>query len=263
MKDICYLCGLPISGRKSNDHVVPKQLLKRKQPKVKGFDYAGMLPSHAKCNNQFGPETYCKKAMSLIHVLHDNNCFLKRRHPDNPNIEILAINSNCLPDFSTQDLRFFKFIDVRNKELSEWSNPSFFTGKPKTNPLEHALFVSLSVLAKSASALLVSRELKYIPKQWRIIAIPNYGKHNTIDFDELVGNTKPFDIGVKVWLKPVNNGNWWVIYKAFDMVVFMFYWFSCISSDIVEISPFRSEAQCFEFQSPRLIDLINYQWKQI
>jgi len=201
--------------------------------------------------------------MSLIHVLYDNNCFLKRRHPDNPNIEILAINSNCLPDFSTQDLRFFKFIDVRNKELSEWSNPSFFTGKPKTNPLEHALFVSLSVLAKSASALLVSRELKYIPKQWRIIAIPNYGKHNTIDFDELVGNTKPFDIGVKVWLKPVNNGNWWVIYKAFDMVVFMFYWFSCISSDIVEISPFRSEAQCFEFQSPRLIDLINYQWKQI
>ena len=263
MKNICYLCGLPVSGQESDDHVVPKQLIKRKQPKVKGFDYAGMLLSHPDCNNQFGPETYCKKAMSLIHVLHDNNCFLKRWHPDNPNIEILAIDSNCLSAFSQQDLQFFKFIDVRNKKLSKWSSPSFFTSKPKTNPLKRALFVSLSVLAKSASALLVSRELKYIPKQWRIIAIPYYGKDNKIDFDELVGNTKPFDVDVKIWLKPVNNGNLWVIFKAFDFVTFMFYWFSCISSDIVERSPFRSEAQCFEFQSPRLIDLINYQWKQI
>ena len=61
MKDICYLCGLPISGRKSDDHVVPKQLLRRKQPKVKGFDYAGMLPSNAKCNNQFGRKLIVRK----------------------------------------------------------------------------------------------------------------------------------------------------------------------------------------------------------
>ncbi len=160
-KNICYLCGLPVSGQKSDDHVVPKQLIKRSQPKVKGFDYAGKLPSHDSCNTRFRPEISCQKALRLISVLQDDNYFTIRTHQDNPDIKILAIDSDCLSAFSQQDLQFFKFIDVCNKELSKWSNPSFFTGKPKTNPLEHALFVSLSVLAKSASALLVSRELKY------------------------------------------------------------------------------------------------------
>ncbi len=69
MKDICYLCGLPISHQElSNDHVIPKQLIKRKQS--------------------------------------------------------------------------------------------------KTDPLKQPLFVSLSVFAKSAAALLVSRKLKSLPTQW-------------------------------------------------------------------------------------------------
>lgn len=264
MKDICYLCGQPIPCQElSDDHVVPKQLIKRKQPKVKGFDYAGTLPSHVKCNNQFGPEIYCQKALSLIRVLHDDSCFVTRRHRDDPNIVIQAINSDYLRDFSQQDLRFFKFIDVRHEDISEWSKPSFFANKPKTNPLEQSLFVSLAVLTKSAAALLVSRQLKTLPTQWRIIAIPYYWKDNTMDFDELVGDTKPFDIGVKVWLHEVNNGNWWAIYKASDVVVFLFFWLSGICSDLAEILPFRSDAQCFEFQSMRLIDLVGYQWKQI
>ena len=263
MKNICYLCGLSISGQQSNDHVVPKQLIKRKQPKVKGFDYAGMLPSHPKCNNQFPPEIYCQKALWLLSVLQDDNCMTVLDNIDNPNIKIKAINSDYNLDFSKKDLKFFKLIDVRNKDIADCSNQTFFKNKPMIDPLKQPLFVSLSVFAKSAAALLVSRKLKFLPTQWRIIAIPYYGKDNTIDFDELVGNTKPFDIGVKVWLKPVNNDNWWVIFKAFNMVVFMFYWFSCISNDIAEISPFRSDAQCFEFQCPRLVDLINYQWKQI
>ncbi|MBN2019027.1 MAG: hypothetical protein JW749_02245 [Sedimentisphaerales bacterium] len=264
MKDICYLCGKLIQHEElSDDHVVPKQIIKRKQPKTKGFDYAGVLPSHEKCNNQFGPEKCCQKAMKLIEVLHDDNCFLKRQHRDNPNINILAINSACLSDFSRQDLKYFKFIDVRNKGLSEWSTLSFFTDKTKTDPIRQSLFVSFSVLAKSAAALLISRRLKNIPKQWRIIAIPYYGKGNTFDLDDIAGNTKPFDIGVKVWLYPANNGNWWITYKACDIVVFMFFWLSGISSDIEEIVPFRPSAQCFEFQSTCLIDLIDYQWKQI
>ena len=68
MQDICYLCGLSISCQKSDDHVIPKQLITRKQPKVKGFEYAGKLPSHAECNNRFGPEI-----SFLISLLFDHN----------------------------------------------------------------------------------------------------------------------------------------------------------------------------------------------
>ena len=260
MSKICYLCGLPILGDNSGDHVVPKQFIKREQPKAKGFDYAGKLPSHETCNNQFGPEKYCQKALSLIPLLHDVK-FLT--HRDNPNIKILTIDSNCLTGFSLDELRFFKFIDVQNKDISEWSKESFFNDKPKTNVLEHALFVSLSVLAKSAAALLISRKLHYIPSNWRIIVSPWFDKGSILDFDELTGHTKPFEIGVKVWPKQANNGNWWMIYKAFEIVVFMFFWFSGIPSDIEEIKPFQSEARCFEFQSSQLIDLVNYDWKQI
>ena len=43
MTKVCYLCGKGISVEDvvSDDHVVPKQFIKRSQPKTKGFDYAG------------------------------------------------------------------------------------------------------------------------------------------------------------------------------------------------------------------------------
>lgn len=148
MTEVCYLCGQPIPSKESSsDHAVPKQLIKRTQ--------------------------------------HEN-CFIKRRHRDDLNVEILALNSDCFPDFSERDLRFFKFIDVRDKDYGDWSSPSFFADKPKNNALKQALFVALAVLAKSAAALLVSRQLKTIPSQWRIVAIPYFEKENTVDFDKLL-----------------------------------------------------------------------------
>lgn len=87
MNDICYLCGTQVLVSEiTDDHVVPKQFIKRSQPKVKGFDYAGVLPSHESCNNEFEPEVYSQKALILIKALYDENCFLKRQHRDNPNI---------------------------------------------------------------------------------------------------------------------------------------------------------------------------------
>ena len=64
---LCYLCGEPlVPADHSADHVVPKVLIERDQPRVKGFDYDRTLPSHQACNNQFGPETYASKALDLI-----------------------------------------------------------------------------------------------------------------------------------------------------------------------------------------------------
>ena len=55
MNKICYLCNEPIlpDQKISGDHVYPKGIMKREQPKVKGFDYAGKVDSHENCNNEF------------------------------------------------------------------------------------------------------------------------------------------------------------------------------------------------------------------
>ena len=116
MATVCYLCGRSIENHHtvSGDHVVPRQFIDRPQPKMKGFDYAGKLPSHEECNNRFGPETYSQKAIITIHALHDENCTYKASHPQNPEINILALNPDFFPGFTDRDLKYFKFIDVRN-----------------------------------------------------------------------------------------------------------------------------------------------------
>ena len=263
MNEACYLCGKQIAADASDDHVVPKQFVKRAQPKVKGFDYGGVLPSHAECNNEFGAERVSQKALALIRVLHDENCFLKRQHRDNPNVTVLAINSECLPDFTEQDLAFFKFIDVREKDYAEFSKPSFFQNKPKTNALQQALYIALAVLAKSAAALLVSRHLKAVPPQWRIVAVPYFGKDNAVDFDQLLGNTKPFDVGLKIWIRRMEKGDWFAIYKARDVVLYLLFWFSGDSGQLDGIARIFSDADRFLFEGSRLMDLVAYQWKKV
>lgn len=264
MEQLCYLCRKPIAeGTKSDDHVVPQHLLKRKQPKVKGFDYGGVLPTHTECNNRFGPEAYCAKALQLIAVLNDERCVSTYLHKDDPKIIMMALNSECLKGFTRQDLQFFKFIDVREKDTAEWSSPSFFSGKPKTDPIRDALFVALAVLAKSAAALLVSRHLAQLPERWRILAMPYFGATDALDFDSLFGKTKPFDIGVKVWLRALESGDWFTIFRAHNVLVFFL--FQLFGSDQVwdgVLTSFR-DAERLLFEGNRLTDLIDYQWQQV
>lgn len=264
MTEICYLCGQPVApGEESDDHVVPKQLIQRKQPKAKGFEYAGVLPSHKKCNNEFGPEVYCQKALMLIRLLHDEKCFLKRQHRAAPGIEIMAINADCLPGFTQRDLKFFRFIDGRHRDRAEWSNPSFFSDKPKIDPLEQPLRIALAVLAKNASALLVSRRLKVVPARWQIVAVPYLDEGNLVDFDALLGETKPFDIDVKVWLRAWEKGDWFALYKARGVLVFFLFWFSGDQTCLNRMSCIFNDADRFLFAGMRLVELVGYQWKKI
>jgi hypothetical protein len=263
MNEICYLCGTEIlPDETSEDHVVPKQLIKRPQPKVKGFDYAGVLPTHGICNNQFGPEVYSQKALILIKVLHDDNCFLKRQHRDNHNIQIMALNSDCFPGFTERDLEFFKFNDVRKNDYEDWSNPNFFPGKTKTNAKKNALYTALAVLSKSAAALLVSRCLQSLPSYWRVVAIPYINAAN-VDFDELLGNTKPFEIGVKAWVRPMENNDWFVIYKADDTLAYLLFWFSGGESVLSGLKSTFDDADPLLFEGANLKKLINYDWVQV
>jgi hypothetical protein len=264
MAQTCYLCGLPIdSTSESRDHAVPKVLIARKQPKVKGFDYGGVLPTHSECNNQFGPEAYCAKALDLLAALYDENCASAYQHKDDPSIQVMALKSECLESFTRRDLQFFKFIDVRGKDISEISDLSFFPGKPKTNPWRDSLFIALAVLTKSAAALLVSRSLRGLPSRWRVLAIPYSGATEAFDIDDLLGDTKPFNIGVKVWIRPFDSSNWFVLYRAQSILVFFLFAFSSsdtIWNGMIERFP---DAGCLSFSGSRLIELIGYQWRRV
>lgn len=264
MTKVCYLCGKGISVEDvvSDDHVVPKQFIKRSQPKTKGFDYAGKLPSHEKCNNRFGPEIYCQKAITIIQVLYNENCFVKRQHRDNPSITILALNSDCFPGFTDRDLKYFKLIDVRNLDISEISNPEFFNDKVKTNPKKGALFSALSVLTKSAAALLVSRNLSELPEHWKVLAIPYVGAHK-VDFDELFGCTKPFEIGVKCWIKQMESGDWFVAYKAEGVLVYFLFSVTGDKPTLDGISKIFSDADIYKFEGDRLMELVDFEWEKV
>lgn len=265
MAEICYLCGIEIANGDaiSDDHAVPRQLITRKQPKAKGFDYGGFLPTHEKCNNEFGPETYCIKALKLIAVLYDANCVSELQHKEDTSIAMMAINADCLKGFTQRDLTFFKFIDVRERPVEEFSAPTFFAGKPKTNPVRDALFTALAVLTKSAAALLVARHLCEIPPRWRVLAIPYTGATEAADFDEIFGNTKPFDVGVNVWLRRFDLGNWFALYRAQNILVFFLFRFS--ETDTIwngMIDRFQ-DAERLSFEGKHINELIDYQWRQV
>ncbi len=264
MSEICYLCGKEIrkSEVNSDDHVVPKQLINRKQPKIKGFDYGGSLPTHEKCNNEFGPEVYCKKAIQLIRLLHDQNCFVMLQHTDNSSVKVMAINPDCLENFSEKDLTFFKFIDGRNTLAINLPEPSFFLDKPKANFQRDVLFTSLAVLTKSAAALLVKRKLSGIPQKWKVLAVPYTGDTELIDFDSIFGNAQPFDIGVKVWLGLTDTNDWFAAYKAHGILIYFLFKFSETNSFWNGIIERFQDASCWCFEGDNLNALINYQWQK-
>ncbi|MEE9494670.1 MAG: hypothetical protein V3W04_15025 [Gammaproteobacteria bacterium] len=174
----------------------------------------------------------------------------------------MALNSNCFPGFTERDLEFFKFIDVRNEDCSDWSNPKYFKGKKKINPKKDALYAALAVLSKSAAALLVSRHLNSVPPFWRVVAVPYIGA-GTVDFDAILGNTKPFEVGIKAWIRPMENDDWFVVYKADDVLVYLLFWFSGEKAVVEGVSEIFNDADRLLFEGRNLNLLVNYEWKKV
>ena len=178
MNDTCYLCGFEIlTGNATEDHIVPKQFIKRLQPKVKGFDYAGVLPSHGSCNNQFGPEVYSQKALAVIKALHDENCFLKRQHQDNPALQIMALNSECFPGFTKRDLELLKIIDVRDKDYEDWSNQAFFRDKKKNKCQKGRFVCRAGGFIKERGCSIGFTVSKFSPDELAHISYPVHWRH--------------------------------------------------------------------------------------
>lgn len=257
---LCYLCGKALGDEESNDHVVPSTLIKRSQPKIKGFEYAGKLPTHPSCNNRFGPEKYVSNALALLAALDDPDTFLERELVQNSAIKVLVINAEKLPTFTRKDLEFFKIIDVRAKEEREWSTSEFFRDKKRTNPLRDATFVALSVLAKSAAALLIKRKGLAIPSNWRIFACPFTGSMSGLNL--VSGETVALDHGVHAVIKQASNGDWFVAFEAHRFVVFMLFAFFATSPEPIT-SLGLLDADWFVFEGSAINDLLQKSWTKL
>lgn len=264
MVSTCYLCGEMIHEKdRSADHIVPKGLLERSQPKVKGFDYAGTLPSHARCNNEFGPETYASKALALLEGLHNPDCFFEYPHPEIRGARMMALNAGLLPSFTERDLKFFRIIDARSKSVQQMHSPSLVENQEPIDPKRRALYVALSVLTKSAAALIVARKLRQVPVQWDVLALPYFGDMGQHGFDDLFGYTEPFDVELKTWLGRLETGDYLTIYSAKKLLVFFLFRFSADPVAWDRMLAKFGEGARLRFHAPRLIDLVGYEWKRV
>ena len=264
---ICYLCGKPIlpEQESNKDHVVPKVLLQKKQPKIQGFDYGGKLITHQACNNKFGEgssnlEVICKKALDLLYILLDEKCYIKRYCKGNPNLGLLVLDSTYLKGFTNRDLEFFGINDVRNKEYTSWSNVSYLETLEPINPRIKPTNIALTVLAKSSAAILVSRYKVLPDSTWKITVYPGLDDDDSIDMNDLMGRTQPFDIGVKVWIRNVSNEHLLVAYKHKKIITFFNFSFfddTALDNILPMIFPNR---EIFQYRSNNLIDLVGYDW---
>jgi hypothetical protein len=223
---VCYLCSKAIAAASSRDHVVPKQLRDGQAPKVRGFEHGGYLPTHKKCNNEFGLEAFGQRALELLDVLHRDDCFFDYRHPNDSSIRLMALRADCLPNFGRREMRYFRISDRRKLPTPPTPAASELKRAPPLNPRKHALDVALAVLLKSAAALAIKKRLHAIPQSWQVMAVPYVGDAHAIDLDSLFGQTKPLGPRVKVWAAPLVTGDVLVAYRASSVLVLFFFRFS-------------------------------------
>lgn len=263
MEHSCYLCNKIIKpGEKlSGDHVVPRLLIDRTEPKVKGFDYAGKIQTHETCNNRFGSEVYCRKALKIISKLLDPECVSTIVHKESPSSKLVILNSECFAEFTEKDLEFFKVRDVRNNSMSELSDPQFIRQGQKTDLRKTALFTSFAVLVKSAAALLIKRALKKTPSYWQVLAVPYYDETSEINFSQVLGEAKPFDKDVQIYINDLKGGVYQAVYVAYGVVLFLYFQTTDSEKYSNEIASKFPDSNCFIFKGQCINDLIGFNWK--
>jgi hypothetical protein len=262
---ICYLCGEGLEGDINQDHTISKHLVIG-QPKRRGFDYGGKIEVHRKCNSFFGNrssniETISQKAMQFLKIMFDPNKAIHRVKKNDPELEILAIEEKHINNFTKDDFTFFKLRDVRNEDYKTITSKEFINQYPKVNPLEKPLNVAITVLAKNCAAMLFKRNHFYPTDKWRIFATTFWGDKD-IDYDTILGKTKPFEIGVKLWIKQYQSGDWFCAYKLDELQIYFVFLNSSNYQNIYELRVILKDAETYYFESDKLINLIDYNWFQ-
>ena len=252
--------GVDERGDGLGDHVIPRTLLGDRPPKVKGFDYGGRVRAHLECNNRFGDETYVRKALQLLGALHDSRTTLTRPAPGRVKGHVLALNEATLPGFSRRDFRFFGIYDARTDAMARFDDPEYYTGKPRADLRRTVLCTSLSVLAKSAAALLVSRHFAELPGNWDIVCIPYAGDATEADLSSFFGETKPFAPDVRAWTKKFEAASWVSIYVTGTVMAWFFFLMDEDRSLAEGIRKRFPGEPCLRFQGKSLMDLVRHDW---
>lgn len=259
---ICFLCGEALEENVDEDHVVQRQFVKG-QPKQKGLDYTGTIEVHESCNDKFGDkssnaESICPKALQLLKVFF-NQKYLLRQKKDDPELRLMAITENDLKGFSKDNLEFFGLIDGRKLPYSEIASSEFYKDKEPMDPFKKPVNVALTVLAKSAAALLFKRHSFYPNGSWNIFAASFLGDP-IIDYDSILGKTKPFFPGVKAWIKQYENGDWFCAYKLDELNVYFIFPKTGNLSNINDLKKIMPDYDIVYFRSNKLIDMVGYEW---
>ena len=257
----CYLCGQAVDGLVgSRDHVIPRAILGKRPPKVRGFDYGGVLPTHPECNNRFGDETYVRMALQLMGALHDSSVTLVQPAPGNQNGRVLALNEEKLTGFGPRDFRFFGIHDARNESMANLGDPGYYADKPPADIRKTVMCTTLSVLAKSAAALLVKRYLAEVPSKWDVVCVPYLGDSTGIDLSSFFEETKPFAEDIRVWTRSFEANSWILIYAANTVTVCFFFLMDDDCNLVVGIQERFPLEECLEFRGEVLMDLVGHDW---
>jgi hypothetical protein len=126
------------------------------------------------------------------------------------------------------------------------------------HPFAVPINVALSTLAKSAAGFLVKRFSYPRQGRWRILAIPHYAQDRDFTFDNLFGDTKPLEVGIRLWIKQQDNG-WLAAYKHNRLLVF--FCFESSASDFFQrVTRVFRNASCLLYDSVNLLSLVDYDW---
>lgn len=261
---VCYLCGQHVDDSVSTgDHVIPRTLLGNKPPRARGYDYGGRLRTHPECNNRFGDETHVRKALHLLGALYDSSATFVRLAPANPNARVFMLNEEKLPSFGPRDFRFFGIHDARTDSRASVDDPRYYVDKPQADPRRTALCTTLSVLAKSAAALLVARQLTEVPSSWNIVCVPYAGDVTGVDLSSFFGETKPFATDIRVWMNRFEADSWVSIYATGTVMVWFFFLMDDDHNLVEAIQRRFPSEQCFQFQGRSLMDLVGHDWSLV
>ncbi len=259
----CYLCGksITMSDSQTSDHVVPVLLLESKQPKRRGFTYAGRLRTHQQCNNHFADEGFFKKAIHLLELLHVGNAHGALRHARRPDITILPVTPDQVSRFVGRDFARFNFIDARTLDVARLADPNFYLDKTKINLKLEAAQAAITVLAKSAAALLVKRQLVKIPSHWRIYA-SIYEAMSLGSFAEQFGSPTFFDNRTVVAIDQIGEDEWQVAYQHKSFLILFVFVFHKVTIELDRIFTIPG-SEIHEFSGDSRNELLTRKWHVI
>lgn len=83
------------------------------------------------------------------------------------------------------------------------------------------------------------------------------------DFDDLFGETEPFDIGLKVWLGQLETGDFLAIYRAKKILIFFLFRFSATTAAWDRMLSRFPNGTRLRFHGARLLDVLNNCWERV